>query len=154
MVCLCLAWSSIWKLAGWHDLSHCTSKFWILGSSTSSKNQLKRRASCLDFHSNLELSKLEHWINRTSRQNMYQLELTSIFESPQLCLNYLPLLGFVPQRSAEKRQELPAALDQLPTARIEARDVLSGGRGRRHQPPSQVGQQVIINPHTTSSPTI
>jgi hypothetical protein len=53
-------------------------------------------------------------------------------------------LDLVPQRSPEKRQELPPALDQLLAARIEAWNVLSGGGRRRHQPSSQAGQQVIL----------
>jgi hypothetical protein len=54
-----------------------------------------------------------------------------------LC-EYLPLVF----RAAAQRQELQAAVDQLPEAGAEARHVLPRGRGDRHEPPRQARQQV------------
>jgi hypothetical protein len=71
--------------------------------------------------------------------------MKSLSHSLLLFLTLFSLL-FISKRFAEKWQELPAALDQLPSARIEAWNVLSGGGGHCHQSSGQAGQQVILTP--------
>jgi len=46
-------------------------------------------------------------------------------------------------RAAPVRQELPAAVDQLPPGGREEGEHLQGGRGRHHQAPRHPWQQVV-----------
>jgi len=57
-------------------------------------------------------------------------------------------------RAAAQRQELQAAVDQLPEAGAEARHVLPGGGGDRHEPPRQDGQQVSTRADFSQFPTL
>lgn len=48
-------------------------------------------------------------------------------------------------RAPEEREELPAAVDQLPAAGAEARRVLAGGGGDGDEPPRRARQQVSFS---------
>jgi hypothetical protein len=54
------------------------------------------------------------------------------------------------RRAAEVREELPAAVDQLPEARPEARNALRRGGEARHRPARRARQQVHV-PHVFSA---